>query len=228
MSLSKEPVLSTLRNRFVCGYHDIVKEPYAGDSGRHKPNETAVDTTNGAGPHNIQIFVMTPDGIVLHCLPGYWNSTDLAFELDFAERLNRVWQDHTLTRPQKDNLFARAQKDHIRLHSPEMAGRSKMQHFDITEELKKKSDATIARADADASPEEQVKTTDCILHERMAVRPFAPYAKFDVAKYSDYGSHFYDKNESNTDEYGNVQHVRLRTMKQGDGPRQPVNQQEED
>lgn len=217
MSLSREPVLSKLRNRFVCGYHDIIKEPYAGDSGRHKPNETAVDTTNGAGPHNIQIFVMNADGIVLHCLPGYWNATDLAFELDFAESLNRIWQDHTLSRDQKNSLFASAQKKHIRMHSSEMVGRSKMQHFDVAVELEKKGDAVVQRADLDAAPEDRVKTTDCLLHERMAARPFSAYSQFDVASYADYGSHFYDKNESNTDEYGNVAHGHItRTMKQGD------------
>ncbi len=229
MSLSREPVLSLLRNRFVCGYKDIVKEGYAGDSGRHKPNETAVDTTNGAGPHNIQLFVLAPDGTVLHCLPGYWNSTDLAFELEFAERLNRIWNDHTLSRSQKNDLFAKSQKDHIRLHSPEMTDRSRMQHFDVAVEVEKRGDSVNERADRDAAPEERVKTTDCLLHERMARRPFAQYNSFDVAAYSNYGSHFYDKNESNLDEDGKVMsHGGMRTMRQGDGPLRRSKEQQDD
>ena len=40
-----------------------------------------------------------------------------------------------------------------------------------------------------------VKTTDVIMHERMAQRPFVPYDKFDVAQYADYGKPFYDKHE---------------------------------
>ena len=219
MSLSREPVLSTLRNRFVCGYHDIVNESYAGDSGRHKPNEAAVDTTNGAGPHNIQLFVLTADGVVLHCLPGYWNASDLAFELDFAERLNRIWCDHTLSREQKNELFAKSQRNHARLHSEEMTARSKMQHFDVQVEVKKQGDTILDKVDRESLPDEKVKTTDYLLHDRMAKRPFTPYANFDVAAFSDYGSHFYDKNESNMDEDGQVLNHRagLRTMKQGDG-----------
>lgn len=197
-----------------------MKEPYAGDSGRHKPNETAIDTTNGAGPHNIQLFVLTPDGTVLHCLPGYWNSADLAFELEFAERLGRIWNDHTLSRQQKNDLFARAQKDHIRLHPREMSERSKMQHFDVAVEVEKKGDALQTNADRDAPAEERVKSTDCLMHERMAKRPFTAYAAFDVAAYSNYGSHFYDKNESNIDQDGQVVGHGVRTMRQGDGPRQ--------
>lgn len=212
-------MLSVLRNRFVCGYKDIVKEPYAGDSGRHKPNETAVDTTNGAGPHNIQLFVLNSDGVVLHCLPGYWNSADLAFELDFAERLNRIWSDHTLSKSQKDTLFARTQKDHIRLHSQEMTERSKMQHFDVAVEVSKGQQGGSLKDNVDkyAEAEERVKTTDWLLHERMALRPFTPYGAFDVAAYSNYGAAFYDKNESNMDEDGKVVARGLRTMKQGNG-----------
>ena len=51
----------------------------------------AVFTTNGAGPHNIQMFVLAPDGTVLTCLPGYWQSDDLAGELNLAEDLFKLF-----------------------------------------------------------------------------------------------------------------------------------------
>ena len=37
-------------------------EPYAGNSGTHMPRGNAIETTNGAGSHNIQMFLMNPDG----------------------------------------------------------------------------------------------------------------------------------------------------------------------
>ena len=79
-----------LKNQFVCGYHNIANEHYAGASGKHQVDGNAVDTSNGAGPHNIQIFVLSADGIVLTCLPGYWHSQDLADELKLAQTLNQV------------------------------------------------------------------------------------------------------------------------------------------
>jgi hypothetical protein len=48
---------------------------------------------------------------------------------------------------------------------------------------------------AKKAPPGAVKTTDVIMHERMAQRPFELYEHFDVAAYSDYGKPFYDKHE---------------------------------
>ena len=39
------------------------------------------------------------------------------------------------------------------------------------------------------------KTTDQIFHERLAKQPFVTYNNFDVASFSDYGKHKYDKKE---------------------------------
>jgi hypothetical protein len=40
-----------------------------------------------------------------------------------------------------------------------------------------------------------LKTTDQVVHERMAQRPYVPYDQFDVEKFSDYGQLRYDKKE---------------------------------
>ncbi|HEY9867806.1 MAG TPA: hypothetical protein V6D08_01245 [Candidatus Obscuribacterales bacterium] len=206
-------MLSTLRNRYVCGYRNIIGEPYAGDSGTHEPSGTAIDTTNGAGPHNIQIFVMNADGIVLHCLAGYWNSEDLVAELDLAERLNRVWDDRSILPDQKLALFKKMQLDHIQDHKPEMVARSQLQSFDKRFEVEKRLASSDAIADASlidsrdahaSVPDEAFKTTDRLMHERISTRPFVHYEDFDVARFADYGTRFYDKNENNLDEYGQV------------------------
>jgi hypothetical protein len=203
-------LFSKLRNRYVCGYRDIKSEGYAGDSGTHLPDATAVDTTNGAGPHNIQIFVLNSDGIVLHCLTGFWNSSDLAKELELAERLNGIWNDHSIIPEQKLALFRKMQVDHIRDHSPEMVARSHLQSFDKRHEAARKRDgdtirnaSLIDRYDTESMPpDEAFRTTDEIMHLRIASRPFVPYEAFDVARFADYGTMFYDKHEANMDEYG--------------------------
>ena len=206
VSLSQEPVFSLLKNEFVCGYKDIENKGYAGSSRKHSPNGQAVDTTNGAGPHNIQMFVMASDGTVLTCLPGYWNSKDLASELEFAKTLNAVWVDPGLSRDEKNARFSEMQKQHLSQHTAAERKRSEMQHFDVAYEKKKRfltSDVfnrtvinprTFDPVKMDLPPH-AVKTCDVIMHQRMASRPFVQYKDFDVKAYSDYGRPMYDKNE---------------------------------
>ncbi len=213
MSLSSDSVISYLKNNYVCGTRDITGEPWAGVSGRHEINGNAVRTTNGAGPHNIQMFVLAPDGTVLHCLPGYWDSRDLIEELDFAQKLNQVWSGGG-TVEQKRKMFSSMQLAHIKSHSPAMTARSHMQHFDQKYEAKNRlytSDTILNPTLAAQSlvmgmktPPGAFKTTDVILHERMSQRPFLPYREFDVMAFSDYGKLKYDKNEDYRDVRGGV------------------------
>src|SRR5947207_15647242 len=98
-------MLATLKSRFICGVRDITGEPWAGRSGIHAPDGQAFLADNGAGPHNLQLFILSSDGVVLHCLPGYWNPHDLAGEIQLAEKLNRVWRS-SLSRVEKDKRFS--------------------------------------------------------------------------------------------------------------------------
>jgi hypothetical protein len=148
------------------------------------------------------MFILSPDGIVLHCLPGYWNSKDLADELQLAERLNAVWTDPNLSREEKNEQFRQMQLSHIGEHSRAEQNRSRMQGFDIQYEAKHRLYATDVFYNPRAIdpqgmkiPQNAVKSTDVIMHERMAARPFEPYERFDVAAYADYGKPMYDKHE---------------------------------
>ena len=195
MSLSEEPVFSTLQSKFVCGWKNNAGESYCGVSGRYDPDNGAAWTTNGAGPHNVQLFVLAADGTVLHCLPGYWEKGDLAGELAFAQELNRVWTDPSLPRAEKDRRFRDMHLDHLKRHSAEMVARSRMQGFDQKFEQRRAetSDCIVREASPRGRESVQVKTTDRVMHERMAQRPFVAYEKFDVEKYTDYGRPKYDK-----------------------------------
>lgn len=215
MSLSQEPVFSELKTNFVCTSKDITNEPYCGKSGRHAPNGKGISTTNGAGPHNLQLFVLAPDLTVLHCLPGYWAPQDLKHELAFAEDLYKVWQNPKLTRGQKNQMFKQMQLAHVNEHPADMKRRSRMQGFDQKYEAKNRpyqSDtvknpqlAVQALAQNDNRLLQQAfKTTDQIAHERMAQRPFVPYSQFDVAVYTDYGKQRYEKNEDFRDMSGQL------------------------
>lgn len=173
--------------------------PWAGDSGIHPPDGGAVSTTNGAGPHNIQIFVLNKQGMVLTCLPGYWDPRDLAYELKFAETLNDVWNSKDLTLAQKKSTYTKMHLAHIGEHSKAMHGRSEMQGFDKKYEMEKRpttSDTILSQTGGPAKMGGFIfKTTDQIFHERLAKQPFVTYNDFNVTAFSDYGKHRYNKNE---------------------------------
>ena len=187
MSLSEDPTFSALQSKFVCGWRDIKDEPWCGVSGRYDPDNGAAWTTNGAGPHNIQLFMMSTDGVVLHCLPGYWETHDLGYEIKLGEDLNKVWTNPSLSREEKDKRFREMHLQHMKDHPKEMVARSQMQGFDKKFEEKRKDVSTCFTKDG------EVKTTDKIMHERMAARPFLAFEKFDTANYVDYGRQKYDK-----------------------------------
>jgi hypothetical protein len=201
VSLSSEPAFSLLQKDFICGYKDISHKKYAGASGKHEPDEQAVDTTNGAGPHNIQMFVITPDGVVLHCLPGYWHAQDLASELKFAERINQVWLDPNLSDAEKRQAFSQMNLEQISMEPKGMSNRSHMQGFDLQYEAKHSPNSgffknpQLVDTTTGKTPPNNVKTVDIVMHERMAQRPFLAYKNFDVPTYSSYGKNEYDKHE---------------------------------
>ncbi len=214
MSLSQEPAFSYLKDNFVVGYKDISGESYAGVSGVHMPTGNAVPTTNGAGPHNLQTFVLSPDGTVMTCLPGYWAPQDLVSELKLGQDLYKVWNNRYLSRAQKDQQFRAMQQEHLRSHPPQEARRSRMQGFDEKYEAKNRlmtSDCILDPRLASQVLEKGMKppmgafkSTDQIMHDRMSQRPFVPYQQFDVVAYTDYGRPFYNKNEDQRTATGEV------------------------
>ena len=193
---------------------DISHEPYCGISGRHEVDGKAINTTNGAGPHNIQMFILAPDGTVLTCLQGFWNAQDLVEEMGLANQLNNVWQNPEISRAEKNRIFTQMHLQHIAQHSQQERKRSHLQSFDAKYEAKNRlqtSDCIVdtkvaAQANVKGAkiPYEAFKTTDVIMHERMAMRPFENYNQFDVATYVDYGRNKYDKHEDQRGADGQV------------------------
>lgn len=191
-------------------------------SGRHGNFGNAIHTTNGAGPHNLQLFVMACDGTVLTCLPGYWSPSDLAEELSFASTLNDVWTNPSLSADEKKSAFRKMHLAHVQQHSPAMVRRSRMQGFDQAYEAEHRPytsdcirDPRLVQASMSSGmkpPPQAFKTTDQIMHERMASRPFLPYERFDVAAYSDYGKPLYDKHEDARDARGGVDRELAKTL----------------
>lgn len=131
--------------------------------------------------------------------------------MKFAYQLNKVYTDSSLNRSQKNQLFQQMQLAHINQHPVQMTRRSHMQGFDQQYEAMYKLnssdtilDTKLVKQGMDENghpPGQAFKTTDVIMHERMAKRPFMAFQRFDVASFSDYGKPRYDKNEDGIDAY---------------------------
>jgi hypothetical protein len=195
-------VFSKLKSDFVVGWRNIITEKYVGESFGYTCDQTAVGTTNGAGPHNVQIFVLAPDLTVLHALPGFWHPEDLAQELEFSKTLHRLWNDNGRSRQEKDVMFAQLQLAEPKNHSKTTTIRSSWQGFDAKNEQKRRDaghtrDTFLTSVDgsvAERRGRPKMKPINQLVHERMAQRPFVKFKDFDVAVFADYGRILYDNN----------------------------------
>ncbi len=184
-----------LESDFVLGWKNIVRQDFVGYSYGYKPKDSSVGTTNGAGPHNVQIFVLSPDLVVLHALPGFWHPDDLARELRFAKVLARLWQDQSRSLEQKQDMYRRLQMREISNHPPETFARSGWQGFDLRAEKVRHAKAPRDTFfDLTKDGRTGIKPINYLVHERMASRPFIRFADFDIEAFVDYGRLFYDLN----------------------------------
>ncbi len=194
MSLSDDAVFSRLHGDFVVGWKNIARADHVGYSRGYAKRDSAIATTNGAGAHNLQIFVLAPDLTVLHALAGYWHPEDLSHELDFAKALWRLWRDDERSLEQKRDLCRRLQLHEARSARWARGGRNAWQPFDAAEEhqrVQREPRDTFALL---AGGGRRLKAPAVVLHERMAERPFVKLKDFDIASFVDHGTYHYDLN----------------------------------
>lgn len=186
MSLSNQAVIRILSEDFVCGWRNIAgEEKYAGKSKNHEPSNPAVTTTNGAGSHNIQMLIVSPEQRVLHCLPGYWGTDALISELNFATRLFKLSRK-PMRASARNDAFLLAHLNHACQHSVETIAQSKLQGFDQSIERRKNGDFVSQHAGR------ELKTVDQVVHERMAELPYLHLKDFSIATFANVGQKFYD------------------------------------
>ena len=161
------------------------KTSYAGQSNKHQPTMAA--TTHGVynctGAKNVQMFLMTADGKVLSCLPGFWFPQYLLEELELAAKLNRIYRS-TRTLDERDEKFIDAHLAHVLSHSPRLIGDSRHQRFDANDLLRRKVEDFGRSA---GSTTTAIKLPDQVFHERMADRPFLSFDEFNAHDFVDMG-----------------------------------------
>ena len=172
----------------------------------------------------MQMLMLSPDGVVLHALAGFWHPEDLDRELKFAMELWDVWKDKSLTREAKDKLFSSKQIEAWKNHPRETTLRSRWQGFDAKNEAKRiaagiKRDTVVGSAiqrklnkketvavsaimeklrktkSTEKPARLKMKPINQLVHERMSVRPFLKLQDFDIPEFADYGRTYYDNNK---------------------------------
>ena len=184
MTLSDAEVSRFLSRYFVSGWRNIKgKTSYAGKSNTHMPENDAKQVNNCSGHHNIQMFFMTADGRVLHCLPGYWSAKHFLHEATMAVQLAKLYHAKKLSSAERNEKYLDFHLTHAYSHSPELQRSSQLQGFDKKHVEEKTDDFRRGRGFV----RNGLKTPDQVIHERMAERPFVPYEEFDVASYINLG-----------------------------------------
>ena len=189
MTLSDDAVIEKLNRDFVCGWKNIKgATPYAGTSNTHMPGNAALEVSNCAGHHNVQMVFMTSEGRVLHVLPGFWNPRHLVEEMDLAADLGKLYYQKGISAAERNAKYLDLHLRHALDHSAELRGKSYHQGFDKMN-LEKREESDFHRKEGFISY--GLKTPDQVIHERLAERPFTPWASFDVRKAIDMGQRQY-------------------------------------
>ncbi len=183
MTLSDAKVKKLINHNFVCGWRNIAEQTaYAGKSNRHPPTSAAMQVNNCSGSHNVQMFLMTPDARVLHCLPGYWSPKHFLHEVEFSLQLASLYNKKKLSSVARNEKYLDLHLTHAYSHDSHLQHDSKLQGFDRKHVEKNTKDFKRTKGYKTG-----LKTPDQVIHERMAERPFVPFEKFDIASYINLG-----------------------------------------
>ena len=194
MTLPNEDTLQFLEGRFVLCHRNIEKDDHVGMSHGYSPTQSAVGTTNGAGPRNVQFLVLAHDETVLHAVPGFWHAEDLIKELTLGLEVGRLYADEQIRAGKKTQMFRMLHDAFLRRHGPDMAARSQWQGFDRWHEEQRKEVEPRDTFTLTLSGDRRLKSVPRVIHDRMVARPFVKLADFDLEQFVDYGRPFYDNN----------------------------------
>lgn len=126
VSFSDKNVQKVFNTKFVNTFTNTVGDPTAGQSLKHRPNESPGPCLRGNGKQNVQTIFMTPAGEIFHVATGYQSSEDLLEESQFALKLFKQIRSRELDN-QKSIVFNVHEK---RLQSPGKNQRSPLSEFD--------------------------------------------------------------------------------------------------
>jgi hypothetical protein len=194
VTLPNDDVITFLDSRFILVHRNIQKDLHVGMSHGYTPSQSAVGTTNGAGPRNVQFLILAADETVLHALPGFWHAEDLIPELQLAFEINRLYLDEAKSESQKEQMYAMLHQAHMRRHGADANRRGQWQNFDRTYENSRVQREQRDTFRIDAAGQMTLKSVPEVIHDRMLARRFKRLEDFDLEAFVDYGRPYYDNN----------------------------------
>ena len=200
MTLADDAVQRQLNHTFVPGWVNIKgKKGYSGNSNSHMPTWAAKTVNSCSGHHNVQMFFMTKEGKVHHCLPGYWEPKDFLEQVQFAVKLAKVYYTKRLTNAERNEKFLDMHLQKAYGHHYALSNGSQLQGFDVNHVKKKTTDFERKKGFIGG-----IKRADQVVHERMAERPFVSFEKFDTKQFINLGikRYKYDFGVPGKDKYG--------------------------
>lgn len=184
VTLSNDQVMKELNKHFVPAWENIKgKQSYAGSSNSHMPSNAAMEVSNCAGHHNVQMVFMTADGRVLHCLPGYWTPRHFLHEVALAVEIGKLYYKPGISAAERNSEYLDLHLRHSLEHTQELRDASCHQGFD-RQNLEKRQESDFHRKEGFVLG---LKTPDQVMHERLAERPFVPFEVFSVERFIDMG-----------------------------------------
>ena len=201
MTLSNSKVINQINTAFVSGWQNIKgKRSYAGVSNTHLPSYAAKNINTCSGGRNIQMYFMTPDARVVHCLPGFWSAADFYTQAGFAVKLGNLAFNKRISNADRNEKFLDMHLQKAHGHSYGLVEGAQLQGFDVKYVKKNTSDFT--RGDK-GFVKGGIKLADQVVHERMAARPFLPFEKFDTGEFVKLGIKRYKYDFGMPGKYGN-------------------------
>jgi len=165
------------------------KRSYAGRSGNHPTSNRCVWVRNSAGSANVQMFFTTADGKVVSALPGFWNPDDFMDEVEVAQKLLDLYEREDSV-AQRNEKFMNIHLTRALTTDAKTRRNSQLQGFD----------RRAAGEDANRTAgymQSGTKSSDQIIHERMAEWPYVPFSRFDVDAVVCMGLKHYDSHNDN-------------------------------
>ena len=164
------------------------------------PTNAAKNINTCSGGRNIQMYFMTPNGRVVHCLPGFWSAEDFYTQAGFAVKLGMLARTKRLSNADRNEKFLDMHLQKAHGHNYGLVEGAQLQGFDVKYVKNNTSDFTRGNK---GFVKGGVKLVDQVVHERMAARPFVPFEKFDAHEFTKLGIKRYKYDFGLAGKYGN-------------------------
>ena len=111
MTFSDPAVAKALRRDFVCTWVNIAPAAKKYPDGLYDGVKMPQGLRNGTGVTNVAAVFVSPDGTVIHAMPGYLDPATFQRHLEFAKALDPQLSDPWVSREERARIYIQAHLD---------------------------------------------------------------------------------------------------------------------